>query len=206
MELYVNNALVDDSAFQDETIEQTLHKIQEGLGDRGHVVVGFQRDGLQVPSGEVEQAMSEPAANCKRLDVFTAPPGELVTDAMTQACQTLNEITAKMVEVADLLAKGQSEEGIRLLGDCVSVWQQVHDAIAKSIQMIGLQENQVDIDGVPLAELMGKPKELLAQIIAALQSQDHVLLADILQYEFEEVTNIWQLIIARVRSLADDAS
>ncbi len=206
MELYVNNALVDGSPLQDETIEQTLHKIQAGLDDRGHVVVGFQRDGRQIPSDEVEQAMREPVASCDRLDVFTAPPSELVVDAMSQASKTLHEVTANMAEVANLLAQGQAEEGIRLLGKCVGVWQQIHDALAKSIQMIGLEEKQVEIDDVPLGELMNKPRELLSQIIEALQSQDHVLLADILQYEFEEVTNIWQRIIAHIGRLAEDNS
>jgi hypothetical protein len=42
------------------------------------------------------------------------------------------------------------------------------------------------------------------QIKGALQAQDHVLLADILQYEFADVTEMWHTMIARIQQEADD--
>jgi hypothetical protein len=52
--------------------------------------------------------------------------------------------------------------------------------------------------------MIGKPKNVLLQIKSALQARDHVLLADILQYEFSEVTKSWHDLIAGLRREAEN--
>lgn len=51
---------------------------------------------------------------------------------------------------------------------------------------------------------LSRPKDVLLQIKNALLAQDHVLLADILQYEFTDVTEMWHSLIARLNQEAAD--
>ena len=70
--------------------------------------------------------------------------------------------------------------------------------------MLGIDPENIMIQNESFETVISKPKEILLQIKKALQSQDHVLLADILQYEFKEVTDQWHLIIARIRQEAEE--
>ena len=54
-----------------------------------------------------------------------------------------------------------------------------------------------------MSDVIGKPKEVLLHIRNALLAEDHVLLADVLRYEFDDVTNSWYALIARIRQEAE---
>jgi hypothetical protein len=84
----------------------------------------------------------------------------------------------------------------------VATWQQIHEAVSKSIHMLELDIDATMVDDRTLAEVITKPRNALAQIKDALQSQDHVLLADVLQYEFHDVAADWHTVLA---SLIDAA-
>ena len=69
-----------------------------------------------------------------------------------------------------------------------------------------LDVNAIAVNDEPLMDLISRPKDVLLQIKDALQSRDYVLLADILQYEFHEVTEQWQAVIGRLHELAEDSA
>ena len=126
----------------------------------------------------------------------------MVLDAMEQASTCLAETDAECQRVAGLLTEGNVVEAAEALGACLRVWQQIHDAVAKSIDMLQLSAEQTTIHEQPLIDLIRKPKDVLVQIRDALRVSDYVLLADILQYEFHEVTGKWQEIITMLRQKA----
>jgi hypothetical protein len=152
------------------------------------------------------EALQKPAPSFDRLDVFTSTRDGLVTDAMKQASASLEATEDVYDQVAELLIQGQISEAVRSLGECLKVWQQIHDAVAKSIQLLGLDPDSIRIRDGSLAEAIGKPKDVLVQVRDALQAQDHVLLADILQYEFADVTQTWHSIVTRVQRAAEEAA
>ena len=90
------------------------------------------------------------------------------------------------------------------LGQCMAVWQQIHDAVSKSIQMLQVDPEQMGINAERLIDVIAKPKEVLLQVKEALESQDHVLLADTLKYEFGDVAQQWHAVIGRIRQEAED--
>ena len=71
-------------------------------------------------------------------------------------------------EAAELLTKGDTAEAAKSLGECFRVWQQIHDAVAKSIEMLRLNPDELMINDVPLVEVISKPVETLKQIKEAL--------------------------------------
>ena len=65
--------------------------------------------------------------------------------------------------------------------------------------MLRVHPEQITINNEPIIDLIRRPKKTLLQVRDALQSQDFVLLADILQYEFGDVTDHGHQIVARLR-------
>ena len=206
MELFLDDHQQDTALADNSTVEDALHHVQSALCAPGRVVVGIRCDGQNIPSAVMVEALRKPTSSLDRLEVFTGTKAELVAEAMQQASVCLAETDTACERVAGLLTEGQTVDATEALGECLRIWQQVHQAIAKSIEMLQLNTEQTAVNGVPLIEVVSKPKEVLLQVRDALQASDYVLLADILQYEFREVTEQWQAIIAKLREEAASKS
>ena len=205
MEVFLNDKLVDSGFLQtDTTLEEALRHLQSHLCEPDQLVIGVRCDGREIPANALAGALKEQVAAFARLEVSTGRKSELVTEAMTQASACLTQTAEACERIADLLTQGETAQAIEDLGECLRVWQQVHEAVAKSIEMMQLDPEAMTINGDPLADAIGKPKEILLQIKEALQRQDYVLLADVLQYEFSEVIHRWHDIVATIQGEAEN--
>lgn len=205
MDMFLDDKPIETGFLAEEaTIEESLHQVQTALCSSDQVVVGFRCDGSDIPAGDMAETLLKPVNNFERLEVFTGTTASLVTDAMEQAARCLTDSEATCQSVADLLTQGQTSEATKMLGDCLRTWQQIHEALAKSIEMLGLDPETAQADGESLVTLIQRPMGTLLQIKEALQTQDYVLLADVLQYEFGEVAQVWHDIIGHLREQAEE--
>lgn len=203
MEVYVDDVPIDTVFEGAATLEDALAHVQSHSCPADHLVIGLRCDGQDVPGNAMADTLRRPASSCELLEVFTGTKATLVTDAMAQASACLTETQEACQRVAGLLTEGKTVEAAEALGECLRVWQQIHEAVAKSIQMLQLDASKTTVNDEPLLAAITKPKEILLQVKEALQVRDHVLLADILQYEFPEVTAQWHAIIAKLRQEAE---
>jgi hypothetical protein len=204
VEFFLDDDKIDAAFAGDRTVEEALRYVQSDLCPPGRMVVGLRCDGLDVHGDAMAATLGKPASSFQRLDVFTDTKGALVAEAMIQAAASLRQTETECGHVAELLIEGKTTQGIEALAFCVGAWQQIHEAVSKSIQMLGLDPEKTTINGQALLEAIAKPKEALLQVTNALQSQDHVLLADVLQYEFGDVTEQWYAIITDLRERAQE--
>lgn len=204
MDLYIDNEHIEEEVYQIGTLEDVLRTVQERLCAPGHVVISIQCDGEVVPSNTMTQTLKRDMQSFDRLDVFTGTKESLVLDAMVEAEGCLDATQAQAAEVSNLLTAGKSAEAVKMLGDCLRTWQQIHGSIAQSLQIMELSADSMSIRNQPLATVLNRPREVLTQIKEALMAQDYVLLADILQYEFTEVTALWHDIVAKTEQEARD--
>jgi len=202
--VFVDDQRVDNTLAADATVEDALRLIQSSVCSADRVVIGLRCDGRDIPADAMLDTLGKPATSFERLDVITGSRAELVADAMAQASTCLLETEGSCRRVAELLTEAKTVEAAEMLGDCLRVWQQVYDAVGKSIEMLQLDPERTTINDESLVDLIGRPKNVLLQIKSALQARDHVLLADILQYEFGEVTKSWHDLIAGLRREAEN--
>lgn len=204
MEVFLDDKLVDSGFLHsDTTLEEALLHVQSHLCEPGQLVVGLRCDGREIPANALAEALKKHVTAFARLEVSTGVRSELVAEAMTQASACLTQTEEACERIADLLTQGETGQAVESLGECLRVWQQIHEAVAKSIEMMQLDPEATQVNDDPLAVAIGAPKEVLLQIKEALQRQDYVLLADVLQYEFSEVINRWHDIVATIRREAD---
>ncbi len=205
MEFYVDDRRVETDLVASGTVEETLREVQARLCGPERMVVALRCDGEDIPAGEMEATLLEPTLAFKRLEVFTVAKQALVADAMLQASTSLEQTAAQCQSMADLLIEGKTADAIQALGECLAVWQQIHQAVAQSIEVLQLDVERTMVDGQPLLNLITGPKEALLQIKQALVSKDYVLLADLLRYEFDDVTSSWRALIAWLEQEAQAA-
>lgn len=204
MEVFLDDKLVDDAFVNNvTTVEEALRHVQANLCALNQMVVGLRCNGQEVPADKMAKMLQEPAKSFARLEVVTGTKDELVTDAMSEASTCLAETERACRRVAELLEERNTVEAAQTLAECLRVWQQVHEAVGKSIEMLQVDPQHIMVGDESLIQLLEKPKEVLLQIRSALQVKDYVLLADILQYEFSAVTDCWRAIIGQLRREAE---
>ena len=204
MEVFVDDSQVDGDFIADHTLEDALRHVQSNLCAPDQVVVGLRCDGEDVPPNGMADALKKSALTFNRLEVFTSKRERLILDAMSQALAALGDTETACQRIAGLLTEGKTVEGVQALGECLGIWQKIHEAVTHSIQMLELDPEQIAVGNESLVHVLCRPKEVLLRVKQALQSQDYVLLSDIMQYEFGEVTQQWHNVIDVLQRRAND--
>ncbi len=200
MEVYIDEQLFAAEEFSEGTIEETVRNIQGKHCPEGTLIVGLSCDGQEVPSGAMTETMGQDISTIERLDLITANYRSLIMNTMDEASESLRGAIVDGKRIASMLVSGQTIDALRELGDCVRVFQQVHDAIGKSLQILEVDLDSVGHNGESVIASLAKPREVLMDIKGALQNTDHVRLADILEYEMEQASVNWESIIERIRT------
>ncbi|MEK7756211.1 MAG: hypothetical protein AAB385_03260, partial [Planctomycetota bacterium] len=168
MDLFVDDKKVDDDRVVGGTLAETLHDVQAHCCPPPRILVGFRCDGAEVAGAAMASTLSRPAGSFELLEVFTSTREDLVADAMNQASASLEETEGVTQNVAELLMEGKAAEGIARLGECLRIWQQIHDAVAKSLELLRLNPAQVMVRDESLFTALERPKDVLLQIKGAL--------------------------------------
>ena len=204
MKIFVDNKPVEhDFAEGATTLEAALQHIQSKVCRQGQLVVGVRCDGQDVPTGAMSKTLQNHMDAYERLEITTGTTDQLVTEAMNQAATCLTETESACQQVATLLKQGNTVDAVETLGECLRIWQQIHDAVAKSIEILEIDPDEAMIEGATLIEVVGKPKATLVAVRDALKSHDYVLLADVLEYEFADVTDAWRSLIGKLQHEAE---
>jgi len=204
VQLFLDDKVIDQPAPEVGTLDEALRQVQSDLAAARRILVAFACDGEEMVGAAMVEALRKPASSYERVDLFSSTPADLVRETMDHASTSLDQTEIATQEVAQMLIQGRSTEAIAQLGDCLRVWQQVHDAVSKSLSLLEIDPAQATIRDESMEAALIRPKEVLVQIKQALLAQDHVLLADLLQYEFAEVAELWRQLIARLSQAADD--
>ncbi len=204
MEVLLDGQEVSKSIAEDSTLKDALHYMQSNLCPKDHLVIGVRCDGEEIPGDRMEASLNSPISTLNKLEVTTSTREYLITDAMTQASISLEETETACKQVAKLMTEGNNPKAIETLGECLRIWQHIHEAVGKSLMMLDVDPTTMMIQDESVDVVISKPIDVLMQIKEALQSQDYVLLSDLLEYEFSNVSDSWHSVIARIRQEAEE--
>lgn len=202
MDLFIDDKATDPDFTEGKSLDEALRYVQTDICDGHRFVVRVTCDGQEILADDMEDVLRKPADSFERLELFTSTKGSLVAEAMKEAHASLEQTDRACREAGELLSQGKTAEGIEALGECLAVWQQIHEAVAKSFQLLALKTDSITIQDEPLEVVLGKPRDILTQVKEALESRDMILLADLLIYDLTEVTAQWLAIVNRLRDEA----
>lgn len=200
--VYVDNQLIDGRNLVHGTVEEAVRHAQAHHCPPDRLVISLKCDGQDVSPAQMDQTLRRRAGDVQRLEIVTGSRRALVLDVLTQAFASLEETVATSQNAGELIVQGAIAEGIEALGECTRAWQQIHQAIFQTIGLLGPTARQLTIDDRDLDDLLEEPRDALLQVKKALLAKDHVLLADVLQYEFNDALNIWRAVLARLTDMA----
>ncbi len=164
---------------------------------RGRLVVEVHVDGTPW-NREMLSSPDRFTASADEVRLVTADRRGLVTQALQQAAAELARADALQREAAELIQEGHHPESMDKLGEALSIWKSVGEAVVTGAQAMELVLDEVAIDRMPLADSVRRLNEWLTVIRDALADRDRIGLADTLLYEFPEVVVEWQAILAEL--------
>ncbi len=202
MEVYLDDHKTEISTPTDAAVKDLLAELKDRAGASGRMIVGIQCDGLDVTGDAFAETLAAPVNAFARIEMQTAEPHHLVTEALALAEQLLEASTEQASGVVDLIALGKADEALPKLGECCNAWLQVNQGVCNAVSMLHLDPGAVTVGEKTLPELMAVPADQLKQLKDVIEAGDFVLLSDILTYEFPEAIESWRQMIAAVRDAA----
>ncbi len=203
MQVFLDQQPLSADLASPETLAEWAAYASQQAQAHSRVVVGIACDGEPVNEDRLEAMLEAQANQFQRVDFSTCQATALAGAALGQAAELLGQLGASQTSAAELFNQGQSGKAIDVLQTTFFGWNQVQVAVTKSSQLLQWSLDDMTVGEEPVIVIFERLAELLREVRQALESQDYVLLADLLQYEFGEVTARWQSLLEHFRQLAD---
>jgi hypothetical protein len=205
LDIFLDDEAVAVADAETLTVEQLAQEIRTRLSDHRRLLTSIRCDGQTVESGDLESALAHSAGRYGRIEFQSSDLGELVRGALTNAAELFDQSDDNRRSAADLLNEGQISKAMTVLGDCFKAWLQAHEAVVRSSRLLRL-----DIGGIPMGDVdvsgwLGLLRDKLQELKEALEVSDHVLVADILRYEFDDISEQWKRVVTHLTDQAATA-
>jgi hypothetical protein len=196
---------LDDQAIElpGPSLGQLLDTARQQLADGGRVVVEVAVAGQKLDEQQIGERAAEDIAD-QEVRLFSADPKALAVETLDGVRHRLHDAEKLQQDAADLLQRDQPQEALQNVGRSIEAWLQVQQAVLQSAMLLGINLDQIDVDGQPAHELTSRALEQLHDVKGFLQNDDTVALADALQYEWPETAAQWsRLIDALIAKIQD---
>lgn len=139
------------------------------------------------------QAEDIEQAEIKRVEVCSMPLGEMALNIMEELITVTRMMSGGSRQVAHLFRQGDDNEALELFQDLLDVTRDF-------MSMVGVLRSEfVDATDENFIALVGRVSSLLGEMSDVLESEDWIMLADLLEFEFHPVCEEWQGSIQSMR-------
>lgn len=188
--------LIDDNPCEvpATTISQAIHAAAALAEQSGRLITDVHVDGVHLSEQQIAELDQEATADL--VSLVSADPSQLVGGVFGEAAEALQDADELQREAAELLQSGEHTVAMDRLGDAVSIWLAVQQAIVKGAQLLGINLDEVIVNDIAVPAAIVTLNEQLQIVRSALVNADSIELADVLLYEFPRIVEQWRQILA----------
>jgi hypothetical protein len=218
MQVYVNGHECDIPAGVASFGDLVFFVEQQRL-PHGEVLTQISLDGKELDEQEESAAAARPCSSIERAEFFSARPLELARDGLSDAGELLPSLAEDLPRAAAAMRSGKLSEGLEMFAPCLEVvsWYvsllnaldvllsrdgvsfSLHPGSAGDVdsmgeELDGASDAPGDIAGGSELRSFASIENLrqkLVDIERAQQQSDHLLLADLIEYELLPIVQIW---------------
>ncbi len=115
-------------------------------------------------------------------------------------------------DIVEGVQQGQAQEAMEALGDYLQVWNAVQATLASACRLMNIKPEDLElfessvVQNPQLKSFSSYLDELtnqLTEVKNALEAGDLVMLGDILDYEFGDLTEVWQHLLLQIAEQFD---
>lgn len=174
------------------TVGHALEAAKSRLAGTNMLIFGVRCNQQDVSPELLEETLSRPLGSFEDLEFISGHPSDVVLAALNQTRLALADTFSGVRETADALSKGRIPDAMSSLVRCLTVWSQAHEAVVQGGALCRIDFESLLIDGRPMLDWLHDLTRQLRGLKSAIESRDHVLLGDILQYELDEMLRGWE--------------
>ncbi len=200
MQLFIDGKSTRFSAEQNATVDELLEEVRAVNGENHRAIVGLVCDGMDAFGEALTATLSRSAADFARIDVETGRLADLVGETLDGILGALEEVDTARVNVVDLFGESKQREAMTRLSDCVRQWNQINMAVIRCMGLIPVSEMLSKEEQHNITHTFESVRDAMSNTKTAIESQDFVSLADILEYEIPDVSRKWRSVIDSLKS------
>lgn len=178
------------------------------LAGTGRLLIRVRVNGADATPESLEEQLPAPIGSFERLELISDQPKAIVLDVLREAQRQFSNSFEHIKDASDAFSAGDPAAAMTQLAHSVEIWAKTQEAVVKSVSLLKLDLDAVVVEDRPLAEWLQEVVKQLSDVSSAIKDRDHVLLADILRYEFDESLQAWERLLAgimeHVTDLPDD--
>ncbi len=172
-----------------------LEHAQQQLAESGRIVVEVIVDGASLDGDAIEQRLGEALGDAE-VQLVSADPAEIAADALVGVRDQLGEARVLQAEAADLLQRDQPADGLQKVTESINAWLNTQQAVLQSATMLGVELDTFSVDGHDLTDSVNELAAHLKELKELITSGDIIGLADALAYEWPDITDRWDALLA----------
>ncbi len=166
--------------------------------ENGRMIVEVLVDGEPWSDEAMVEASGE-AGRGEEVHIVTAEPTELVSQVFADAFDALPLAGERQREAGELLESGGQAEAMVKLGEALSIWQSVQQAVLMGAEVANIDLEQPTPGGLNPAVLIQQLSGKLELLRDALENEDPLGLSDTLMYDMPEIVEQWRMFLTELR-------
>jgi hypothetical protein len=184
MEVIVDGSDNFAVAGQPADVLAVVSAAEEFLRQQGRMIVGVAVDGRDVLPEDLLGALEDREPDSVgRLEIQSEDLGRLVEDSLAELRSTLPELPAACHELSRIFHGDEPDSGFDPFEQLAEIWGHIKQREQMVARALGLNLNELSLEGAPLERLHEELNGFLAEAEAALRNKDLILLGDLLEYE-----------------------
>ena len=183
---------------QSVTLGDVFTQVAEAVEVSGRIMANASLDGTVLAEEETMSRMKLSADNIGRIDVGTVSAKELAVEALSTMGEYLGRLNAELLRVAGLWRVGNDLEANESFAQCVEGIRWFRRSVDLSRQVLALQFDQIMVDGRSLKSLDEQFDRNVDEMLEAQGDADWILMADLVEYEFNPNLDGWLTAIHQI--------
>ncbi|MDX1564630.1 MAG: hypothetical protein R3236_04445 [Phycisphaeraceae bacterium] len=193
------DVFLDDHIFETDATDlgRILDQAKEALSDSGRIVVEVRFDD-QVADAETLQKARSSLPDAEELRLISADPARLCAQALEQADACLGQVLEHFASASELIHEDRTAEAMQRIGHGLGQWRQIIAAVTQSAAMLGLDLKTIQGGDLSAEQLITQMAQQLRTTQQHLLDRDHIGLADVLGYEWDQTVERWRQLIRKL--------
>lgn len=146
------------------------------------------------PYREDEHGIPEdiPREAVERLEIESLSSREIAMHFLTTSGSTIRAMKEATTGVAELFRVGDDRQANEQYLQLLESLQLFLSMLERCREVLNLDFGAISCRGVSASEQLGSLQELTGELLNSQEGQDWLLLADLLQYDFNEQMSVWE--------------
>jgi len=206
MRILLNGQEIDAAASDDVTLGTALLNVQEQNLAQDEVISAIWVDDEPLTAERLSIWKDKPVSEFAETRIEAPPRNTLASKGLRMISQGLAKSESQREQIVEDVCQGRLGQAMEKLTSYLEIWKALEQTVGSVCRLldVDLEQDAADQQSESIQMVQKRLDELtkqLAELKSALEASDLVLVGDILDYEFGDISKQWCEVL---ESLADE--